>query len=411
MNTDLEQDIVIGKLMKVISVDDDDQTVHVHLQDGKNATVTGLGEKLPCRGDILFVDDDNGWKQAPPETWIEKNSIAIIKLVLEDGSVLLDNGINIKPVHNDQNLDVAVNNTVEYNDIDGLVRIISDVPIRSRDFELDTKEAIKEYLVDKGTDGPSFKDFGGYPHVIKRARQLIETQFKGRKYLDKIGARPVKGILFSGPPGTGKTHLARIIAHESEADFFLVSGPSIISKWLGDTESTLRMIFDAATASESGRAIIFFDEIDSIAERRTGDSHESSKRLVAQLLTLMDGFDNKDKSVVVIAATNRVETLDPALTRPGRFDWEIEFGLPLLADRFEILKIDESRLQTDIELPIEDIASLTEGWSAAELTSIWTEAALLAAENQRDKISAEDLALAYERVASRPRRQTVSEDT
>ncbi|MDJ0355667.1 ATP-binding protein [Paenarthrobacter sp. PH39-S1] len=216
-------------------------------------------------------------------------------------------------------------------------------------------------------------------------------------------------MLFTGAPGTGKTHLARIIAQESKADFYLISGPSIVSKFVGDTENTLRRIFDAATNATSGRAIIFFDEIDSIAEKRTGESHEASKRLVAQLLTLMDGFDDKGKSVVVIAATNRVDALDPALTRPGRFDWEIEFGLPTIADRYEILKVRARQLTTSGELPLEDVAALSEGWSAADLTSIWTEAALLAAGDSRGVIVAEDVAQAFERVALRPRRSNGTE--
>ena len=116
---------------------------------------------------------------------------------------------------------------------------------------------------------------------------------------------------------------------------------------MGSSEGTLRQIFEAATASDAERAIIFFDEIDSIAERRGRDSHEASRRVVAQLLTLMDGFDDKGKSVIVIAATNRAEALDPALLRPGRFDWEIQFGMPNLNDRLEILKVRANKLTTE----------------------------------------------------------------
>jgi transitional endoplasmic reticulum ATPase len=400
---------VVGTVVKVVSVDPYGQAVHFRLQDGRAGRVSGLTNLEGIRRGEVLILGENHWERAPDDVWPEANSVAIVRRVLEDGSVLLDSGVNIRPIHNDNEADVEVNNTVEYNDVDGIVRVLADTPIRSRDFGMDADDIEKEYRISNSGDGPTFSDFGGYPSVIERARELIETQLEQRAKLDEIGARPVKGILFTGPPGTGKTHLARIIAHESKADFYLISGPSIISKWVGDTEETLRRIFDAATDSASGKAIVFFDEIDSIAESRSSDSHEASKRLVAQLLTLMDGFDDKGKSVVVIAATNRAETLDPALTRPGRFDWEIEFGLPNLDDRLQILRVHARGLKTAKDLPLEDIAVLSEGWSAADLTAIWTEAALVAAGDSRVEIAAEDIAQAYERVANRPRRRPVGE--
>lgn len=407
-DTDISLDL-IGTLMKVVSVDDHADALHFRLHDGRVGRVSGLANlETIRRGDVIILGE-NRWERAPDEVWTEANSVAVVRRLLEDGSVLIDSGVSIKPVHNDRGVEVAINNTIEFNDVDGIVRVISDAPIRSRDFGLDPEDVQREYRIPSAGDGPTFGDFGGYPHVIERAQELIETQLEKRAQLDEIGARPVKGILFSGPPGTGKTHLARIIAHESQADFYLISGPSIVSKWVGDTEETLRRIFEAATSSEHGRAIVFFDEIDSIAERRSNDSHEASKRLVAQLLTLMDGFDDKGKSVVVIAATNRVETLDPALTRPGRFDWEIEFGLPNLRDRLQILRVHAKHLKTSGDLPLEDVAVLSEGWSAADLTAIWTEAGLVAAGDSRGEIAPEDIAQAYERVADRPRRSTHGE--
>lgn len=396
--------MLIGNVMQVLHVDYDTQNVHCRLQDGRTVRFTVTNGACPERGQIIILGE-NSWEAAPNDVWQFANTIATVRHLLSNQEVLVEDGLGLKRVSNHDDIDLSVNNTIEYNDVDGVVSVLSERPIRSGEYGVDDREILKEYLVDTSGDGPGFSDFGGYPHVISRARELIETQFNSREHLKEIGARPLKGILFSGPPGTGKTHLARIIAHASKAEFFLVSGPSIISKWVGDTEDTLRKIFDAAIASKSGRAIIFFDEIDSIAERRTGESHEASKRLVAQLLTLMDGFDDKGKSVVVIAATNRVETLDPALMRPGRFDWEIEFGNPTMNDRIEILKVGSDRLQTVGDLPIEDIAMLTDGWSAAELTALWSEAALLAAGDERNAIAAEDMAQAYERISLRPKHQ------
>lgn len=394
--------------MKVLSVDLDTQDVHARAQDSQITRFTVNCGPLPSRGDIILLGSDR-WEYAPEEAWLEKNSIATVRALLNGEGVLIDDGITIKAVRNHCGLKVAVHNTIEYNEIDGIIRVVADTPIRSRDYGTDQEDILKEYFIDTSGAGPGFADFGGYPSVVARARELIATQLNHRELLEQIGARPVKGILFTGPPGTGKTHLARIIAHESKADFFLVSGPSIVSKWVGDTEDTLRKIFDAASASRSGRAIIFFDEIDSIAERRTGETHEASKRLVAQLLTLMDGFTDKGRGVVVIAATNRIRSLDPALTRPGRFDWEIEFTMPSIDDRREILEVHAKQLKTADWLPINDLAAITSGWSAAELNALWAEAALLAAGDQRGFIAAEDIALAHERVASRPRRTSDQE--
>lgn len=399
----------IGQLFKTLRVDHEDQTVHFQTQGGQIVRISNLdGTDEIEPGDVLIVGQ-NGWETAPSDLWHDSGQIAAVRRVMDDGSVMVDSGVGFQRVRNTREVIVKPGNMVEYNDAQGVLEVVSERPIKSGIIGDDTENVESEYLRDNATEGPTFKDFGGYPDVVARAKELIETQLERREQLEKIGARPVKGVLFTGQPGTGKTYLARIIARESKADFYLISGPSIISKWLGDTEGTLRRIFEAAASSESGRAIIFFDEIDSIAEKRTGDSHEASKRLVAQLLTLMDGFDNKGKSVIVIAATNRVDTLDPALTRPGRFDWEIEFGLPSITDRYEILKVAGAHLKTAPIMPLEDIATLTHGWSAAELTFIWTEAALVAAGDSRSEIAPEDVAQALERIALRPRRSVMAE--
>ena len=399
----VESENLAGKLMKVLVVDDLSRRVDVRINDGRTAWFSGF-DPLPSKGDVLLVDEHGQPQPASKALWPERNAIATVRHVDDGGAVLLDNGLSIVPATNDLKIELKTNNTVEYSESDGVLRLISTTPIRSRDFGLDEAEILQEYLVKPGAEALTFEDFGGYPTVVAQARELIDTQFRFRENLEAIGAKPLKGILLTGPPGTGKTHLARIIAQESEADFFLISGPSVVSKWVGDTESTLRRLFQAATASPSGRAIIFFDEIDSLAERRTATSQDYSNRLVAQLLTLLDGFDTAGKSVLVVAATNRIDSLDPALTRPGRFDWEIEFGEPDLQDRLDILRVGVRRLKTTGELPLPDIAILSAGWSAAKLTSLWSEAAHIAARDQRSGISGEDVALAYERMAQRPDR-------
>lgn len=194
----------------------------------------------------------------------------------------------------------------------------------------------------------SFDDFGGLPQVVERAKELNELPLERHAELTTIGAKPVKGVLFTGEPGTGKTMLARIIAHVADATFYEISGPSVISKWVGASEQVLRAIFD--DAAKNAPSIIFFDEIDSVAGRRTEEAHEASKRVVAQLLTLMDGF-TADQRITVIAATNRPQDIDVALRRPGRFDWEIEFPLSERDDREAILRVSAAGLRCDEPLP------------------------------------------------------------
>lgn len=396
--------INVGRAARVVAVEDDGRTFHARVQGGGIARVSSTVPVSVELGDTVLIGD-TGWHSIPGDVWIDERSIGIVRL-LEKKGVLLETAHGLKLIRKKapKKLNLLLGNTVEYDDHNGVTRVISNTPIRTHDASADA-DALKEYLVEHDEEnGPTFSSFGGYHDVRARAVELIETQLDRKALLDEIRVRPVKGIIFSGPPGTGKTHLARIIAHESKATFFLVSGPSVVSKWLGDSEDTLRRIFEAAAKEE--RAIIFFDEIDSVAERRTGDSHEASKRLVAQLLTLMDGFDEmKNSNVVVIAATNRIDDIEPALLRPGRFDWEIPFELPNTLDRLEILQVRAGQLKTNGSLPVVEISEMTTGWSGARLNLIWTEAGLVAAGDGRSSISGEDLAQAFDRVQSRPTRE------
>ncbi|MCA9459798.1 MAG: CDC48 family AAA ATPase [Nanoarchaeota archaeon] len=191
----------------------------------------------------------------------------------------------------------------------------------------------------------NFEDIGGLKTQIVKIRELIDLPLKHPEIFSKLGIDPPKGILLFGPPGTGKTLLARAIAKESSASFYSISGPEIVNKFYGESEKRLREIFEKA--SKNSPAIIFFDEIDTIAAKREEVEGETEKRIVAQLLTLMDGL-NKSKKVIVIAATNRPDALDEALRRPGRFDRELEIGVPKEEDRFEILKIHTRGMPLEI---------------------------------------------------------------
>lgn len=400
-------EIVVGRTGRVVLVEDDGQTFHVRLNGGGIARVSSSALVRLTAGDTVVISE-NGWHSVPNELWFDELSVGIVRKLYSDG-VLLETSIGMRFLKKKpkKELDLEPGNTVEYDDHSGVTQVLSKSPVRVRDIGVDD-DVLSEYRVDKDEDSDlTFDSFGGYEDVVARTKELIETQLNRKDELDAIGANPVKGVIFTGPPGTGKTHLARIVADVSKATFFLVSGPSIVSKWVGDSEETLRRLFDAA--ADEDRAIIFFDEIDSIAARRGSDSNGESKRVVAQLLTLLDGF-KASNNVVVIAATNRVEDIDEALLRPGRFDWEIQFDLPTPLDRYKILQVRAAKLATTGTLPLEELAELTEGWSGAMLTAIWTEAALLAARDHRKVIADEDLAVAYERVGARPVRARTEAD-
>jgi len=381
-----------GSLARIVRLDDEAGIVHAEFQNGNVVQLTwGSGD---VHIGTIVVVGERTWRPAPDELWLEPRGIGVVRKRLE-GRLLIEGPGGLVLTEGHGPVFAETNNTVRYSIREGAVELVDEGPLRIR-LRDDDIEDLSKFEFSASGRPLSYRDFGGYPQVVERARHIIETQFLHKDMLDAIGARPVRGVLLSGPPGTGKTHLARVIASEADAAFFVVSGPSIVSKYVGDTEQLLRHIFDEAKSRE--RAIVFFDEIDSIAGERREGSHEASDRLVAQLLTEMDGFDTATGNVVVLAATNRPDSIDAALRRPGRFDWEIEFGLPTVEDRLAILEVDARRLTTRGTLPLEEIAEGSPGWSGAELASIWTEASLLAASQGRSELDGEDILEAFDLV-------------
>ncbi len=219
----------------------------------------------------------------------------------------------------------------------------------------------------------SYEDIGGLEDVVKKVREMIELPLRHPELFDRLGVEAPKGVLLHGPPGTGKTLLAKAVASETNANFYSIGGPEIMSKFYGESEERLREIFKEA--EENAPAIIFIDEIDSIAPKRDEVSGETERRIVAQLLATMDGLESRGK-VVVIGATNRPHALDPALRRPGRFDREIEIGIPDRKGRLEILSIHTRGMPLADDVKLEEFAELTHGYAGADLAALSKEAAM-----------------------------------
>lgn len=234
----------------------------------------------------------------------------------------------------------------------------------------------KEEKVDlRHVQKKTWADIGGLAEQVRKVREVVELPLKHPELFERVGITPPKGILLSGPPGCGKTLIGRILANETEAFFIHVSGPEIVSSYVGGSEERLRYLFDAAR--KNAPAIIFLDEIEAISEKRDEAEHSHERRLVAQLLALMDGLASSEH-VIVIAATNKPNLLDEALRRPGRFDREIEISVPDEAGRLEILKIHSRKMPLAKDVSLERLAKATHGFTGADLEGLCREAGMRA---------------------------------
>ena len=236
-----------------------------------------------------------------------------------------------------------------------------------------SEEVVKE--VPKGIQRVTYEDIGGLHDEIQKVREIIELPLRHPELFVRLGVEAPKGVLLHGPPGTGKTLLAKAVANESNANFYTIGGPEIMSKFYGESEERLREIFKQA--QENAPSIIMIDEIDSIAPKREEVTGDVEKRVVAQLLSLMDGMQARGK-VVVIGITNRVNAIDPALRRPGRFDREIEIGVPGRAARLEVLQIHTRGMPLEKKVNLESLADRTHGFVGADLEALCKEAAIRA---------------------------------
>lgn len=248
----------------------------------------------------------------------------------------------------------------------GIVIVTPDTEIKISKTPVKTSEM---------SPGIMYEDIGGLKDEIDAIREMIETPVKHPEVFQKLGIKPPKGVMLYGPPGTGKTLLAKAVASETDAQFISLNGPEIMSKYYGQSEENLREVFK--NAQEHTPSIIFIDEIDAIAPNREEVHGEVEKRIVSQLLTLMDGLESRGE-VVVIAATNRPDSIDPALRRPGRFDREIEIGVPDRNGRKEVLQIHTRGMPLADDVNLDHLADITYGYTGADIESICKEAAMKA---------------------------------
>ncbi|MFX1374913.1 MAG: CDC48 family AAA ATPase [Promethearchaeota archaeon] len=261
----------------------------------------------------------------------------------------------------------------------------NEVCIIKQDTILNISEKITED-VEAGVGYITYEDVGGLDREIQRVREMVELPLRHPSLFKRLGIDPPKGVLLRGPPGCGKTLLAKAVANESEAHFISINGPEIMSKFYGESEKKLRKLF--IEAEEKSPSIIFIDEIDAIAPKRETVTGEVERRVVAQLLALMDGLHGRGK-VIVIGATNRPNSLDPALRRPGRFDREIEIKVPNEKGRLEIFQIHTRNMPLDNKISLKEFALITHGFVGADISAVSREAAMSALRRYLPKIDLE----------------------
>ena len=279
---------------------------------------------------------------------------------------------------------------VASTDPDGVVRVTGDTRVtvaidteresKSITISVDGDEGEKTTQTPPKPTGATYEDIGGLEEELRRVREMVELPLSNPALFRRLGIDPPKGVLLYGPPGTGKTMIAKAVANEVDAHFITVSGPEIMSKYKGESEERVREVFERAR--ENAPTIIFFDEIDAIAGERDEDS-DVENRVVAQLLSLMDGLESRGE-VVVIGATNRVDAIDPALRRGGRFDREIEIGAPGEGGRREILDVHTRGMPLADDVDLDRLAASTHGFVGADLHALATEAAMAALRRARD---------------------------
>jgi transitional endoplasmic reticulum ATPase len=383
-----------GSIVRVRSVDVAKNRIYIdRLPDG-HGWLWHPDLAVSQSGDVYYIPDSTDSEEIEkltPDDWPTQGSIGTVVELSDDGTraiLEINSRLADVPQRATNPFEPGQTISVTSEGVPGAVLTTKPIDrhgIHRNDAGLDPSIM----LVEPADIDVELSDFGGSPDLVGRALDLVRVALDPEQLLDRIGVNPVKGILFSGPSGTGKTYLARALSKQAGASFYLIDGPEIINKWVGESEQRLRDLFDHA--ARNAPAVLFFDELDSIVSKRDNDAPEYVTRFVGQFLTILDGFDPA-KGVLVIAATNLPGALDTALLRPGRLSFKIEFnGQPNGEDRLAILRASSSRVLGAQKANLEALTAGTEGWTAAEMSMIWTEAGVLAALDGRGMLNAEDI--------------------
>lgn len=383
--------VIEGQVFRVLS--NIDGSVLLELRNGNTAHANdaALADMVP--GDVFLVANGRV-EQLAAESWPSGDRTGTVAWA--DGTQVVVKSAGSTFVYQQRGEEpFAKGQTVRLGPDGQPISVIADEPIDTIDIGRDDDFRPESLIVRREDNTTRIDDFGGSSSLVRRALDLSTIALSPDEPLKTLGVNPIKGILFSGPSGTGKTFLARGLASRLDAAFYNIGGPTIVDKWVGQTERRLREIFDHANSN--GPAILFFDEIDSLYTQRGDNNHEATNRLVGQFLSLLDGFVPFDR-VLIIATTNMPGALDDALLRPGRLGHKLMFELPKARDRELILSASSHKITFREPPDLTAMAELTEGWSAADLAAIWTEAGLAAALDHRKSIAWEDIIIGIDAV-------------
>ncbi|MFB6308766.1 MAG: CDC48 family AAA ATPase [Haloarculaceae archaeon] len=343
-----------GQLRQAANVGIDDRvTVERTEVDPAERVTVALPQNLRIRGDLPSYLRDHLADQA----------------VTAGQTIALPVGFGMFSSRSDRRVPLTVVDTRP----SGTVVVRNDTEIRTADRSAEDVSVESGDAADASAPGVTYEDIGGLDDELEQVREMIELPMRHPELFQTLGIEPPKGVLLHGPPGTGKTLIAKAVANEIDAHFQTISGPEIMSKYYGESEEQLREVFEEA--EENAPAIVFIDELDSIAPKREEVSGDVERRVVAQLLSIMDGLEERGE-ITVIGTTNRVDAVDPALRRPGRFDREIEIGVPDRDGREEILQIHTRGMPLGDDVDLERYAETTQGFVGADLENLAKESAM-----------------------------------